>query len=428
MKYWTRLVLWKKVIIGLLAGVLFGYVIGQEHALSGYGVEGAEFLTTYIKPIGTIFINLITMVVIPLIFFSLVYGITSMSDTSAFKRVGTKTVVAYMCTSAFAISMGLLFGELFAPGEGIDLTGITGDPERAAKADAQDISLISMFVNMVPKNVFAAMAEGNVLQVVIFAVFTAFVLNAMRDTASMVIEFIHQAAFVVFRMIETIIKFSPYGVFALTAWVVGTQGFDVIERLAILMAVVTGALFTHYLLLGVVMLVIGRINPIPFYKKIVEAQSIAFSTSSSKATLTTVMRVTQEKLGVSKTSSSFILPLGASINMDGTAIYLGITAVFFSQAFGMPLSYDDYIVLILTATLGSIGAAGIPSGSLIMMGMVFSSVGLPLEGIALIAGIDRFLDMLRTTLNVTSDAAIATIIDKSEGTWDEKLYMSEEKN
>ncbi len=420
--------LWQKVILGLILGVVAGVVIGQMNTTeASLGITGEAFLTEYVKPVGIIFINLIKMVVIPLIFFSLIYGITSMTDTTAFKRIGIKTVVAYMLTSAFAIAMGLAFGEIFRPGDGVDLTSLLAENTAPKNIESQDISLIELFVGMVPTNIFAAMAEGNVLQVVLFSVFTAFVLNAMRDQASMIIEFIHQAAFVVFRMIETIIKFSPYGVFALTAWVVGTQGFEIIERLAYLMLVVAGALFFHYIMLGVLMAVVGRINPVPFYKKIVEAQSIAFSTSSSKATLTTVMRVSNESIGVSKTSTSFILPLGASINMDGTAIYLGITAVFFSQAFGMPLSYDDYIVLILTATLGSIGAAGIPSGSLIMMGMVFGSVGLPLEGIALIAGIDRFLDMLRTTLNVTSDAAIATIIDKSEGTWDEATYFDESK-
>jgi Na+/H+-dicarboxylate symporter len=183
-----------------------------------------------------------------------------------------------------------------------------------------------------------------------------------------------------------------------------------------------GALFTQYLLFGVMLVVFGRLSPMPFYRKMVEPQLLAFSTSSSKATLSTAMRVVNEKIGVSKTNTSFVLPLGASINMDGTAIYLGICAIFFSQAYGIPLDFHHYMILILTATLGSIGAAGIPGGSLIMMGMVLTSAGLPLEGIALIAGVDRILDMMRTTVNITGDSLITVLVDKSEGMLDEKQY------
>jgi Na+/H+-dicarboxylate symporter len=189
-----------------------------------------------------------------------------------------------------------------------------------------------------------------------------------------------------------------------------------------LVATVVGALFTQYILFGVMIVFFGRMSPMPFYRKMVEPQLLAFSTSSSKATLSTAMRVVNERIGVSKSSTSFVLPLGASINMDGTAIYLGICALFFSQAYNVPIDFHHYLVLVLTATLGSIGAAGIPGGSLIMMGMVLTSVGLPMEGIALIAGVDRILDMLRTTVNITGDSVITMLVDKSEGTFDRELY------
>lgn len=423
--------LWHKVILGLVLGIVFGYLVGQTSLLEGTGIDPQYMLTTYVKPVGTVFINMIKMVVIPLIFFSLISGVTGMADQSAFKRVGFKALVAFMFTAAFAVCIGLFFGSLFAPGEGVDLSslhdisGVAASSATATQADANASlaeNLINMLVGIIPHNVFEAMAKDHILQVVVFAIFVAVTMNAVRDKAPMVVEFCHQVAQVVFKLIETIIKFSPYGVFALTAWVVGTQGFEILYALLKLVLVVFGALLTQYLIFGVLIIIFARLSPMPFYKKMLEPQSIAFSTSSSKATLSTAMRVLNERIGVSKTSTSFVLPLGASINMDGTAIYLGICALFFSQAFGVPLDLHHYMILVLTATLGSIGAAGIPGGSLIMMGMVLTSVGLPLEGIALIAGVDRILDMLRTTVNITGDSAITMLIDKSEGTLDTELY------
>ncbi|MFN9111927.1 MAG: dicarboxylate/amino acid:cation symporter, partial [Bacteroidota bacterium] len=286
--------------------------------------------------------------------------------------------------------------------------------------------IIQLLVGMIPTNVIKAMADDHILQVVVFAIFVGVSLNALGDKTKDLRSLIQQAALLVFKLIETVIKFSPYGVFALTSWVVATQGMDILYALLKLVLVVMGALFTQYLLFGVMLIFFGRLSPMPFYRKMVEPQLLAFSTSSSKATLSTAMRVVNEKIGVSKTNTSFVLPLGASINMDGTAIYLGICAIFFSQAYGIPLDFHHYMILILTATLGSIGAAGIPGGSLIMMGMVLTSAGLPLEGIALIAGVDRILDMMRTTVNITGDSLITVLVDKSEGTLDEKQYYSQD--
>lgn len=420
--------LWHKVIIGLALGIVFGFFVGQIENVPLADVNGKEFLTNYIKPVGTIFIHMIKMVVVPLIFFSLVSGITSMTDSQAFKRIGLKSVGAYLMTGAFAVVIGLVFGHFFEPGHGVDLSALEAHAVAAAgPTGAHEFSLIELLVGIVPTNVFKAMSEDNILQVVVFAIFCAVTMNALRDRVGNLIELCQSAAQVVFKMIETVVKFSPYGVFALISWVVGTQGFEILIALVKLVTVVFGALFTQYLVFGLMVVVFGRMSPMPFYKKMLEPQSIAFSTSSSKATLSTAMRVVNERVGVSKTSTSFVLPLGASINMDGTAIYLGICALFFSQAFGVPIDTHHYFILVLTATLGSIGAAGIPGGSLIMMGMVLTSVGLPLEGIALIAGVDRILDMLRTTVNITGDSLITMLVDKSEGTFDEKTYYDMDK-
>ncbi len=420
--------LWFRVLLGLLMGVAFGFAIGGVSANNPTGVDGKTILTEYVKPVGTVFINMIKMVVIPLIFFSLVSGITSMTNAESFKRIGFKAVSAFLMTGAVAVCIGLLFGSIFHPGVGVDLSALKAQVGSVAPASApKEVSLIQIFVDMVSTNIFKSMADDHILQVVVFAIFVGITLNSLGEKVQNLTDICKSAAQLVFKMIETVIKFSPYGVFALTSWVVGTQGLEILFALLKLVGVVMGALFTQYILFGVMVIVFARISPMPFYRKMAEAQLLAFSTSSSKATLSTAMRVVNEKIGVSKSTTSFVLPLGASINMDGTAIYLGICALFFSQAYGIPIDGHHYFILILTATLGSIGAAGIPGGSLIMMGMVLTSVGLPLEGIALIAGVDRILDMMRTTVNITGDSLITMLVDKSEGTMDVATYRDMDK-
>lgn len=407
--------LWFKVLLGLLLGIAVGLAMAKVP-------DGKFILTEYVKPVGTIFINMIKMVVVPLIFFSLISGITSMTNAESFKRIGLKSVTAFLITGGFAVCIGLAFGTVFEPGIGVDLSALKAHADSAPASAPKPTSLIKIFVDIIPTNIFEAMVKENILQVVVFAIFVGVTLNSLGEKVQNLTDLCKSAAQLVFKMISTIIQFSPYGVFALTSWVVGTQGVEILIALLKLVLVVTGALLTQYTLFGIMIVVFGRMSPMPFYRKMVEAQLLAFSTSSSKATLSTAMRVVNEKIGVSKSSTSFVLPLGASINMDGTAIYLGITALFFSQSYGIPLDFHHYLTLILTATLGSIGAAGIPGGSLIMMGMVFTSVGIPLEGIAIIAGVDRILDMMRTTVNITGDSVITMLVDKSEGTMDLETY------
>ena len=412
--------LWFRVLLGLALGIAFGFYVGPMQDV--FGMDGKVFLTGYIKPIGTIFINLIKMVVVPLIFFSLVSGIISMTDAEAFKRIGIKAVAAFLMTGAFAVCIGLMFGTVFHPGLGVDLSALSSGSVPAPQAAAKEFSIVDLLVSMVSTNILKSMAEDQILQVVVFAIFVGVSLNKLGEKTHHLAVLLRECAALVFRLIEMIIRFSPYGVFALISWVVGTQGIDILVALLKLVGTVVGALLTQYALFGVMIMVFGRMSPLPFYRKMAEPQLLAFSTSSSKATLSTAMRVVNERVGVSKSSTSFVLPLGASINMDGTAIYLGICALFFSQAYDIPIDAHHYLILVLTATLGSIGAAGIPGGSLIMMGMVLTSVGLPLEGIALIAGVDRILDMLRTTVNITGDSVITMLVDKSEGTFDEAKY------
>lgn len=417
--------LWQKVIIGMVLGIIFGWLMNGNGPLQF--TEGKDYLKSYLQPLGNSFVSLIKMVVVPLIFFSLIAGVTSMTDQGAFKRVGLKAVCAFLATAMFAVIIGIVFGTIFQPGKGVDLSELakaTGTTGGATKA--QEFNFAKLLSDIIPENVVHAMSSNDhILQVVLFAIFTAFTINIMGDKVKIIRDFCQAAASLIFKMIESIMNLAPYGVFAIIATVVSTQGLSIIVDLAVLIVCVASALFVQYILFGVMVVVFGKMSPMPFYKKMLEAQSFAFSTSSSKATLPTAMRVLNERLGVSKTSTSFVLPLGASINMDGTAIYLGVCTLFFAQAYGVELHSHEYLLLILTATLGSIGAAGIPGGSIMMMGMVFTSVGVPIEGVGIILGIDRILDMLRTTVNITGDSVITMLVDKSEGTLDQEMYYND---
>jgi Na+/H+-dicarboxylate symporter len=402
-----KLKLWQQVLVGLFLGVAAGYALGEKAA--------------GLKVLGVIFIDLIKAIMVPLVFFALINGVTSMGQQGNMKRVGFKSVAAYMTTAMFAVCLGLIFANIFKPGADLNMNA---HAHAHAVPASSPPGLMDTLLSIVPSNIMGAMANANILQVVIFAIFTGIMMNSMRDRCATVIRFSQEAAQLTFKMIETIVRLAPIGVFGFIAATVGTQGSDVLLSLARLVEAVLVACIVQYLLFGVMIALFARLSPLPFYKKMLPTQMLAFSTSSSKATLSTAMREMQEKMGVSHSGANFVMPLGAAINMDGTAIYLGMCAVFFSQAYGIDLQMADYFMILLTATLGSIGAAGIPSGSLIFMGMVLSSVGLPLEGIALIAGIDRILDMIRTTINITGDCAITLMIDKSEKQLDEKVYYS----
>lgn len=400
--------LWQKVTLGLIFGVAFG-VFFPDHVAK-------------VKPIGDVFLRAIKMVITPLIFFSLVSGITSMSDPSSLGRVGIKATFAFLTTTFFAVIFGLGVATVLQPGVG---TPVSFSPDPTAIEATHHFDIVEFLVNIVPSNAIGALAGGSVLQVVFVSLFTGIVMNSMGTAVAPLRNIFHVASKLVLKMISIIVELSPYGAFALTAWVVGTQGgVGVFLSLSKLVFAVVIAMAFQYLIFGLMLLVFCRLSPIPFYKKSMPYQVLAFSTSSSKATLATTMQICKEKLGVSDSSASFILPLGAAINMDGFAINLSLTTLFFAQMLGVELQAHDYFVIVLTATLGSIGGAGIPGASLIMLPMVLSSVNLPIEGVALIAGIDRILDMLRTTINITGDATITLIVDSTEGTLDKEQYYS----
>ncbi|MGI4776195.1 MAG: dicarboxylate/amino acid:cation symporter [Janthinobacterium lividum] len=398
--------LWQKVTLGLILGILFGLYLPQY--------------VLVVKPAGDIFLRLIKMIIAPLIFFSLVSGITSMNDPTSLGRIGTKSVLAYMGTTFFAVIFGVAVALILKPGAGVIIDfGKIHD-----SSIKESFNIVKFLVDFIPNNIVGAFVEGNILQIVFIAIFTGLTINKMGSHASQLKELFHTISKMILKMISMIIQLSPYAAFALTAWVVGTQGFSVMISLSKLVGAIIIAMALQYIIFGILIYAFCRISPLPFYKKSLEYQILAFSTSSSKATLATTMQVCKN-LGVSESSAAFVLPLGASINMDGFAIRLALTAIFFAQVVGVSLQLHDYIIIILTATLGSVGGAGIPGAYLIMLPMVLSSVNLPIEGVAVLAGVDRILDMISTTINITGDATITLIVDNSEGNLDKEKYYSE---
>ena len=397
--------LWHKVLVGMILGISYGFIFKENSLI--------------LKPIATIFMNLVKMIVVPTVFFAILYGITSVQNVGVLGKIGFKATCAYISTTMFAVTIGIFFSYLFKPGSGIDLSSVYGPTTTIMNAVPKSLSEI--LINIVPTNPVAAMASGNTLQIVFFAFLFGIALIIVGEKAGGIKQAIVQLATIIFKLVDIIMKATPYGVFAIMACLIGEHGFTIISILGKLVIVVLSAFFAQYLLFGVVLSIAG-LKPWNFYKKTFNIQALALATSSSKATISTSINDLQTKVGVSETSARFVLPLGASINMDGSAIYISACALFFAQATGISLSTQQMIVLIVTSTIGSIGAAGYPSGGVIMLTMVLHSIGLPIDGIALILGIDRLLDMFRTTVNVTGDCFVTVLVDKLNGTIDIDKY------
>ncbi|WP_258239438.1 dicarboxylate/amino acid:cation symporter [Arcobacter sp. LA11] len=408
MTMWKKMPLWQKILGALVLGLLTGIVFG----------ESAQVL----KPIGSLFINLIKMLIMPLVFVTLVTGIISMEDLTKMKRIGLKTFGIYLITTAIAITIGLVVGAVLEPGVGVSLE--TNNVITAKESP----SLINTLLNIVTKNPFASFSQGNVLQVIFFAIILGVSINLTGEKGEPAKKFFISISEAMYKMTEIVMSYAPFGVFGLMAWVSASYGSDVLLSLGQVIFGVYLAAIIHILITfaGGISL-IGKLNPLKFFKGIITAQTVAFTSTSSSGTLPITTQNTTKNLGVSKPIASFVLPLGATINMDGTALYQGVCAMFVAQAFGISLGMDQFMMIILTSTLASIGTAGVPGAGLIMLTLVLTSVGLPIEGVALIAGIDRILDMARTTVNVTGDAMTSLLIAKSEDEFNENIYNGKEK-
>lgn len=416
-----------QIIIGLVLGLLFGLVVIKTSI-------SPDFTIDYIKPIGTIFINSLKMIAVPLVLASLIVGVSNLGDISKLSRIGGKTIVAYMFTTVIAVSVGLLMVNVFKPGKSLpvetreNLMALYDDAAGSTASQAevlQQQSPLQPVVDIVPENVFlAASQNSSMLQVVFFAVLVGIaLLQIPKERASPVIAFFDGLNDVIIRIVGYIMLIAPYGVFALMASLIVEIAGDNPENAATLLLallkyslVVLGGLFFIMLVMyPLILKLFTKIKYSDFFKAIRPAQLLAFTTSSSSATLPVTMKQVEEELGVSEEVSSFVLPLGATINMDGTSLYQGVAAVFIAQALGMDLTLTQQLTIVLTATLASIGSAGVPGAGLIMLIIVLESIGVPAAGIALIIAPDRILDMFRTVVNVTGDATVCAVVASTEG-------------
>lgn len=419
-----------KIFIGLILGLITGLTMyflktAFESSEAVLFIIDDVLIGFVFELVGGIFVNAIRMMIVPLVFVSLTLGAASMGDVKKLGRIGTKTVGFYLVTTAIAITIAILVATIVQPGVGtnISLEGLEYTPKEAP-------SIASVFVSMVPRNPISAMASGNMLQIIVFALLTGTALTILGDKTKKITELFEQANTLILKLVEMVMSIAPFGVFALIAKTMATLGWDMMPKLIMYMLCVVGALLIHAVFTYQGFLfAFTKLNPIQFFKNFYPAMTVAFSTASSSATLPVTVETSEKRLGVSPKIASFCLPLGATVNMDGTAIMQGVATVFIAQLYGMDLGLMDFVTVIVTATLASIGTAGVPGVGLLMLSMVLVQVGLPVEGIAIIIGIDRILDMLRTAINITGDAACTLIVAKSEGEFDEKIYYenSDEK-
>lgn len=395
-----------KVLIGMIIGCAIGNLAPQ---FKNYAHLGAD-----------IYIKLIKMIIVPTIFCALVTGITSVEQASLVKKLSLKAAGVYLFFTISAVLLGLSLGSIFKPGLRFILPGAaTASTQVAAGVKA----LAPLLLDVVPENPVAALAYGHILQVVLVAVLFGTAIVLVGDAAKACKDFMQSLNSVVFKIVSLVVQTTPYGVAAIMAWVIAQYGGAMIWRMGKLGAVILIAFLVQYGLFGVFLRLV-KLKALPFYRKTLDVQSLALATSSSKATIGTAIVDLETKLGVSKTTANLVLPLGATINMSGSAIYIVICALFFAQSLSVTLSLHQYLVLILTATIGSIGAAGYPSGAVLMLGMVLPSIGLPIEGLPLIMGIDRLLDMFRTVVNVTGDCAATVIVDQLSNSLETQVYHS----
>ena len=397
----------KKKKLSLTAMIFIALVLGVVVGLAMQGC--ADVADSYIKPFGTIFLNLIKMVVVPVVLLSIMQGIISLQDVRKVGSIGVKTVVYYLCTTAFAVTLGLFFANVLKVGAGY----VLGAEELVYEA-SEAPSFMDTFVNIFPSNIIQPMANATMLQVIVIALFFGFGIMLAGEKGKVAKDVVDSFSEVSFKVMEMIIKLSPIGVFALIAPVIANNGAEVLLPLIKVIVVAYVTYIVHMVLVySSTVKILSGMSPIKFFKGMSQAMIFAFSSASSVGTLPFNLECTQ-KLGARKEIASFVLPLGATINMDGTAIYQGVCAIFIAQIFGIDLSISQQLTIILTATLASIGTAGVPGSGMIMLAMVLESVGLPLEGIALVAGIDRILDMGRTCVNITGDAACTICVDAME--------------
>ncbi|RBP51445.1 dicarboxylate/amino acid:cation symporter [Arenicella xantha] len=406
-----------KVLIALVLGIIAGFLINASGAAS-IGWVDAYVVNGVFHVAGKLFFNALQMLVVPLVLFSLIPGIVGIGDIRLLGKVGTKSFALYIATTAIAISLGIALAVTFGIGQGMEIP--VGD---AFAGQAAARSFIEVLIGIVPKNIISAMANGEMLAIIFFAIFFGIALLIKINQSRELVNLIEQLNRVIMQMVEMVMWFAPYAVFCLVAKAVAELGFDIVVNLGGYFATVMLALILHAFVTQMAILkLFTGLSIRTFLSKIRAVQIFAFSTSSSGATIPVTLRTVQERLGIDRAVSSFTIPFGATINMDGTAIMQGVATVFVANLYGIELGVAGYVTIVLTAVLASIGTAAVPAVGLVMLTLVFKQVGLPIEAIGIILGIDRIVDMTRTAVNVTGDAVITTIVAKSENKMDLSVY------
>ena len=415
-----KLALHWKIIIGMVLGVLYGLIASN--------MGWVDFTIDWIKPWGKIFVNLLKLIAVPLVFASLVKGVASLSDIARLSRIGGKTIAIYLVSTVIAVTIGLLFVNIVSPGADFDKGSVNLSESSQEGASAKVIAAegvkeegpLQFVLDIVPTNIFEAASNNrNMLQVIFFAIlFGIAIVMLPKEKTVYVKGFFDGINDIILQIVDLIMLLAPYGVFALLGALVVDFGASANLFIALgkySLTVVIGLLLMIFLVYPLILRVFTRVKYLDFFKGISPAQMLAFSTSSSAATLPVTMERCEDHLGVSKEVSSFVLPLGATINMDGTSLYQAVAAVFIAQAFGIELDLSQQLTIVLTATLASIGAAAVPGAGMVMLVIVLGAINVPVEGLALIFGVDRILDMIRTVVNVTGDATVATVVASTEG-------------
>ncbi|MBA3816160.1 MAG: dicarboxylate/amino acid:cation symporter [Parachlamydiaceae bacterium] len=399
--------LWMKILLALVLGVIVGATLGPKAEL--------------FKPIGNLFLNLISMIIMPLVMASIVVSVTNIHDPKRLSRVGFTAFGMFLLTTLAAIMIGLAFAHFFKPGLGMSLQA--AQPINALSAPG----FSEIMLSLIPSNPIAAIVNGNILQVIVFSLFLGIAINYSGERGRALLEVFESLADVMYRLTSIVMEFSPIGVFALMAWVAGSFGVVVLLPLVKLLSIYYAACVFHILFVFCTILwFMARISPLPFFKGMGDAIMLAFSTCSSSATLPVSMHCLQRNLGVSKNISNFILPLGTTLNMNGAALYQVMAAMFVAQAYGIDLSWMNILILVAVSTISAIAAAGVPGSGFLMLSLVFGALGLPLEGMAILAGIDRLREMPSTVLNVLGNCVCALYIAAKEGELDGRKYNHQE--
>jgi Na+/H+-dicarboxylate symporter len=412
-----KLSLTNRVLLGMAFGIVVGLIVNLAHLN-----QSGSFINEYIVDglfmiVGKMFITALKMLVVPLVLFSLISGVMGIGEISSLGKIAFKSFVLYLLTTAIAISTAIAVAVFFGVGEGVKLSSASNFTPKEAPP------LSEVFVNIIPSNIFEAFAQGNMLQVIFFAILfgvASLMLGSRAKDIAKGIEFLNE---VMMNMVTLIMSVAPYAVFALIARSIANIGLDLLVQLGAYVGVLVGVLAIHlFVTLMLLLKVFAKLDISVFLKKMRNVQIFAFGTSSSNATIPVTLRTVTNRLGADNSVASFTIPFGATINMDGTAIMQGVATIFIANAYGVDLGISQYLTVIVMSLLASIGTAGVPGVGLIMLSMVFAQVGLPVEGIGLILGVDRILDMLRTAVNVSGDAVVTMIVAKSEGKLDEQIY------